>query len=60
LPIPLRRFMAVRIKRNLAILIGGVTLYSKENQKVFKVDWDKKEITECEPLEKGKFILLIL
>lgn len=31
LPIKLRRFMAVRIKRNLAILIGGITMYAKEN-----------------------------
>lgn len=48
--------MAVRIRRNLALLIGGVTMYAKESQKVFKVEWDRKEITECEPLEKGKYI----
>jgi hypothetical protein len=31
LPIPLRRFMAVRIKKNLALLIGGITMYAKES-----------------------------
>ena len=45
--------MVVRMKRNLALIIGGLTLMSKESQRVFKVDWDKKDITECEPLEKG-------
>ena len=33
--------------------MGGLTRYSKENPKVYKIDWDRKDITECEPLEKG-------
>ncbi|CAD8137168.1 unnamed protein product [Paramecium pentaurelia] len=56
LPLPLRRFMAVRVKKNLALLIGGLTMYAKESQKVLKVDWEKKEIIECEPLEKGGIV----
>lgn len=28
-------------------------MYAKESQKVLKVDWERKEITDCEPLEKG-------
>lgn len=31
LPIPLRRFMVVRIKNNLGLIVGGITKYSKEN-----------------------------
>ena len=31
LPLPLRRFMAVRVKKNLALLIGGLTMYAKES-----------------------------
>ena len=45
--------MIVRLKKNLALIMGGQTKYSKENQKVYKLDWDRKEIIECEPLEKG-------
>jgi len=53
LPIPLRRFTIVRIRKNLGLILGGLTKYSKENQRVWKIEWDKKEIAECEPLEKG-------
>ena len=48
------------MKRNLALIIGGLTLMSKESQRVFKVDWDKKDITECEPLEKGIIIFIFI
>jgi hypothetical protein len=43
----------VRIKKNLGLILGGLTKYSKENQRVWRIEWDHKEIIECEPLEKG-------
>ena len=39
LPIPLRRFMIVRVAKNKALILGGLTLNSKESQKVFKLDY---------------------
>ena len=50
--------MVVRLKKNLALILGGLTLSGKESQRVFRLDWDKRQITECEPLEKGCFILV--
>jgi len=31
IPIPLRRFMAVRMKENVILILGGITAYSKES-----------------------------
>ncbi|EAR87484.2 Serine/Threonine kinase domain protein (macronuclear) [Tetrahymena thermophila SB210] len=56
LPIPLRRFMVVRVSNNNALILGGLTKFSKESQKVFKLEYDKKEIIELESLEKGGVI----
>ena len=56
MPIPLRRFTVVRIKQNLALILGGLTKASKENQRVFKLDFEKREISELEGLEKGGVI----
>lgn len=40
LPIPLRRFMIVRVAKNKALVLGGLTCNSKESQRVFKLDYD--------------------
>lgn len=39
LPVPLRRFMVVRIAKNIALVLGGLTKSSKESQRVFKLDY---------------------
>ena len=39
LPIPLRRFMIVRVAKNKALVLGGLTTKSKESQRVFKLDY---------------------
>lgn len=39
LPVPLRRFMIVRVAKNKALVLGGLTSNSKESQRVFKLDY---------------------
>ena len=56
IPLPLRRFMVVKVAKNLALILGGITKSSKESQKVFKYDYEKDEIIELENLEKGGVI----
>lgn len=56
LPIPLRRFVIVRIKQNIALILGGLTSNLRESQRVFKIEWSIQKITEQEPLEKGGVI----
>lgn len=46
LPIPLRRFMIVRVSNNKALILGGLTVSSKESQRVFKLDYEKFTFTE--------------
>ena len=41
LPIPLRRFMIVRVAKNKALILGGLTAGSKESQRVFKLDYEE-------------------
>lgn len=53
LPIPLRRFMVVRITKNVALVLGGLTKSSKESQRVFKLDYERMSFVELENLEKG-------
>jgi N-acetylneuraminic acid mutarotase len=31
IPLPLRRFMVVKVAKNLALILGGLTKYSKES-----------------------------
>ncbi len=50
LPIPLRRFMIVRVSNNKALILGGLTVSSKESQRVFKLDYEKFSFTELENL----------
>jgi hypothetical protein len=33
--------MVIRIKPNIALIFGGLTNNLKENQRVFKLQWDK-------------------
>jgi hypothetical protein len=54
--VPLRRFMVVRISKNIALILGGLTKSSKESQKVFKIDYERMTIVELENLEKGGVI----
>ncbi len=48
--------MVVRVAKNMALILGGLTKYSKESQKVFKLDYEKLEMIEMENLEKGGVI----
>lgn len=41
LPIPLRRFMIVRVAKNKALVLGGMTLNSRESQRVFRLDYEE-------------------
>lgn len=45
--------MVVRVSHNAALILGGLTKFSKESQKVFKLDYSSKEFIEMESLEKG-------
>ena len=56
LHIPLRRFMIVRVAKNQALILGGLTKSSKESQRVFRLDYDHFKLTELESLEKGGVI----
>ncbi|EGR33629.1 protein kinase domain protein [Ichthyophthirius multifiliis] len=56
IPIPLRRFMVVRVANNQALILGGLSKFSKESQRVFKLDYEKQNIIELEQLEKGGII----
>jgi hypothetical protein len=56
LPVPLRRFMVVRISKNIALVLGGLTKSAKESQKVFKMDYERMTFVELENLEKGGVI----
>ena len=42
LPIPLRRFMIIRVAKNIALILGGLTRSSKESQRVFKLDYENE------------------
>ena len=46
LPIPLRRFMIVRVAKNKALVLGGLTTNSKESQRVFKLDYEDMSFQE--------------
>ena len=46
LPIPLRRFMIVRVAKNKALVLGGLTSNSKESQRVFKLDFEDMSFQE--------------
>lgn len=51
LPIPLRRFMVVRISRNIALVLGGITKSDKkesqkDSQRVFKLDYERQTFVE--------------
>lgn len=46
LPIPLRRFMIVRVAKNKALVLGGLTVNSKESQRVFKLDYEDMHFQE--------------
>ena len=56
LPIPLRRFMIVRVAKNKALVLGGLTTNSRESQRVFKLDYEEGAFQELENLEKGGVI----
>jgi len=38
--------MIVRVSNNKALILGGLTLSSKESQRVFKLDYEKFKFTE--------------
>lgn len=44
LPIPLRRFMVVRVAKNEALILGGLTTFSAESQRVFKLNYGSREL----------------
>jgi hypothetical protein len=46
LPIPLRRFMIVRVAKNRALILGGLTINSKESQRVFKLNYEDMSFQE--------------
>ena len=46
LPIPLRRFMIIRVAKNQALILGGLTRSSKESQRVFKLDYENETFIE--------------
>ena len=46
LPIPLRRFMIIRVAKNKALVLGGLTSNSKESQRVFKLDYEDMSFQE--------------
>ena len=46
MPIPLRRFMLVRVAKNKALVLGGLTINSKESQRVFKLDYEEQTFQE--------------
>lgn len=48
--------MVVRLAKNIALVLGGITRSSKESQRVFKLDYDKMQFVELENLEKGGVI----
>ena len=48
--------MVVRVAKNIALILGGLTVSSKESQRVFKLDYEKFVLYECENLEKGGVI----
>ena len=48
--------MVVRVSTNQALVLGGLTKFSKDSQRVFKLEYDRKEFIEMEPLEKGRVI----
>eukprot|EP00825_Cyclidium_porcatum_P042238 TRINITY_DN5743_c0_g1_i1.p1 TRINITY_DN5743_c0_g1~~TRINITY_DN5743_c0_g1_i1.p1 ORF type:complete len:294 (+),score=49.22 TRINITY_DN5743_c0_g1_i1:198-1079(+) len=56
LPLKLRRFMVVRVQKNVLLILGGLSVQSKESQRVFKFIYDKQEFIELESLEKGGVI----
>jgi N-acetylneuraminic acid mutarotase len=56
LPIPLRRCVAVRLSPNVCLIMGGLTRHSKESQRVFRLDYARREWMELENLEKGGVI----
>lgn len=33
--------MVIRVAKNVALVLGGLTISSKESQRVFKLDYDK-------------------
>lgn len=48
--------MVIRVAKNQALVLGGLTVASKESQRVFKLDYEKMVFVELENLEKGGVI----
>lgn len=48
--------MVVRVQKNIVLILGGISVESKESQKVYKFDYTKNEMLELENLEKGGVI----
>ena len=48
--------MIVRVAKNKALVLGGLTTNSKESQRVFKLDYEDMSFQELENLEKGGVI----
>ena len=42
--------MVVRVAKNVALILGGLTTSSKESQRVFKLDYEKFTFYELENL----------
>lgn len=48
--------MIIRVAKNQALILGGLTKSSKESQRVFKLDYENETFIELESLEKGGVI----
>jgi hypothetical protein len=53
LPIPLRRFNTIKISENKIILLGGLTINTKSNNKCYLIDLKENKIEEKKTLDKG-------
>ena len=53
LPIPLRRLNTIKISENKIILLGGLTINTKSNNKCYLIDLKENKIEEKKTLDKG-------
>ena len=53
IPIPLRRFNSITISENKIILLGGLTINSKGNNKCYLIDLKENKTEEGKTLDKG-------
>ena len=53
IPIPLRRFSSLKMTENKVILLGGLTINTKNNNKCYIIDLKENKIEEGKNLSKG-------